>query len=770
MSMYHRRKQRFSEGTCRQNAVENEESSSGTAVNVDHPNRTDNEDLSIVISDGDDTELQEESILPKKRRRPPTLRKPSLVKRKITHMTEEEQLALAVKISQQEQTTQKKYTQEEEEELIKKAIEESLHSCQVTDTPISEAEDEVANETSSRKEQLSLNNHNEETHSPKESTLSEDTSKSPVVLLQRLSQDIVESSSVILSPNCKDPVSCIENRLQTPLSPCYSRDYVKFSPAKEVPLSPVFPKRPPLSCRLVPCRLFQEKSASAEKLVDDLDDHCTHCSESPQMDSSVGPTSCSQGESSSQNYLGSTNCLSTDKSKKIDCKDSSSADRSEGRSDMQNQSGSKVHYYWGIPFCPRGVDPSEYTKVILCQLEVYQKHLKSAQRQLLHKMDYGQPIHLADSGQESLKEDTQKSNNPEDAEDGASEDDTQKLEEDEKEDSSDSQETLERSSKRQKVVHSPAQTVLENDHCCSSPSGDKDNAKALFTKRQPSECAGVASVAPGESAVSPTAVRNDRHLMAHTEIAQEEEITVCPETQPNSARQEESDEDTAEVTEKPPESQACISTETFDEEIICLDKMFPKYVACPMCGSNFPRTQIERHAAFCDGTDGQQEMTVLRSRNKLTRKSQESSAVSIAPGDSGKCEKCYLCKSLVPLKDYQVHVDKCLQTAVLETQGSQRLRSNKEYPGSSCGLINMLEQSESLTGTVNNASEPLHLSPPSQEHDDSFGSEQLNLSDSPIRSFVSISEATDCLVDFKKQFSRHPSRRRPSRQGRRRRV
>ncbi|KAG8578575.1 hypothetical protein GDO81_010536 [Engystomops pustulosus] len=271
-------------------------------------------------------------------------------------------------------------------------------------------------------------------------------------------------------------------------------------------------------------------------------------------------------------------------------------------------------------------------------------------------------------------------------------------------------------------------------------------------------------------AVSPTVVRNDRHLMAHTEIAQEEEITVCPETQPNSARQEESDdEDTAEVTEKPPESQACISTETFDEEIICLDKMFPKYVACPMCGSNFPRTQIERHAAYCDGTDGQQEMTVLRSRNKLTRKSQESSAVSIAPGDSGKCEKCYLCKSLIPLKDYQVHVDKCLQTAVLETQGSQRLRSNKEYPGSSCGLINMLEQSESLTGTVNNASEPLHLSPPSQGHDDS-GSEQLNLSDSPIRSFVSISEATDCLVDFKKQFSRHPSRRRPSRQGRRRRV
>lgn len=54
--------------------------------------------------------------------------------------------------------------------------------------------------------------------------------------------------------------------------------------------------------------------------------------------------------------------------------------------------GGTVHYYWGIPFCPAGVDPNEYTSVILCQLEVYQKSLKMAQRQLFKKRGFGEPV------------------------------------------------------------------------------------------------------------------------------------------------------------------------------------------------------------------------------------------------------------------------------------------------------------------------------------------------------------------------------------------
>lgn len=54
--------------------------------------------------------------------------------------------------------------------------------------------------------------------------------------------------------------------------------------------------------------------------------------------------------------------------------------------------GGTVHYFWGIPFCPAGVDPNQYTKVILCQLEVYQKSLKMAQRQLFKKREFGEPV------------------------------------------------------------------------------------------------------------------------------------------------------------------------------------------------------------------------------------------------------------------------------------------------------------------------------------------------------------------------------------------
>lgn len=774
--MHHRRKQRFSEGTCSQYTVDNEESALEPTINADPENGTDNKESSIVISD-DDVELLDESTLPKKRRRHPLQRKPLALRRKIAHMTEEEQMALAVEISQQEQTKQENYTQEEEDELIKKAIEESLNNSQVPDITTSVKKDEVTNETPSGKEQhFSLNDLKEGPHLSEVSKLSSgDSTKGPVVLLQRLSQEIVESSSVILSPNCKDPVSCIEERLQSPLSPCISSDFVKMSPAKGLALSPVFPKKAPCPSRLIPCRLFQERSLSTDRLVDDLDDQCTHCSESSQRDSSsVLPTS--QEENSYQNDWASTKNLYTDKAKKIDCEETSSVDSIKNvdcRSDRPHQSGGIVQYYWGVPFCPKGVDPSEYTKVILCQFEVYQKSLKSAQRKLLHKVDYGQPIHLAASSQESVKEDTQGNISHEDTEDGLAEDDTQKAEEGEKDhgDDSDCQETPHISSKRQKISQSPSKTVLENDHCSASQ-GDKDNGKTLFPKLLPSECSGGAEVAPGEGAVSPTAVRNDRHLMEHTEIAQEEEITICPETQPSPAKQEESDkEDQTDVMEIAPVPQTCISSEPSDEEIICLDKTFSKNVACPMCGCNFSRTQIERHAAYCDGTNEEQKMTVLRSRNKLMRRSDKSSAVSITSADSGKCEKCYLCKSVVPLKDYQAHVDNCLQTAVLETQGSQRLRSIKEYSGPNCRLLSMLEQSESsLAEASSNAPEPPTLSPPREEHGDSFSSEHLNLSDSPIRSFVSISEATDCLVDFKKQFSRQPSSRRSFRRGKRRRM
>ncbi|XP_032826357.2 BRCA1-A complex subunit RAP80 [Petromyzon marinus] len=54
--------------------------------------------------------------------------------------------------------------------------------------------------------------------------------------------------------------------------------------------------------------------------------------------------------------------------------------RTLGRDDV-------VNYYWGVPFCPAGLNPDEYTSVILCQLQTYAAVAKQQQRRLLRKAD-----------------------------------------------------------------------------------------------------------------------------------------------------------------------------------------------------------------------------------------------------------------------------------------------------------------------------------------------------------------------------------------------
>ncbi|XP_078267900.1 BRCA1-A complex subunit RAP80 isoform X2 [Rhinoraja longicauda] len=51
-----------------------------------------------------------------------------------------------------------------------------------------------------------------------------------------------------------------------------------------------------------------------------------------------------------------------------------------------------VNYFWGIPFCPTGLDPDQYTRVLLCQLQAYERCLKRAQSRSLIKADFGPPL------------------------------------------------------------------------------------------------------------------------------------------------------------------------------------------------------------------------------------------------------------------------------------------------------------------------------------------------------------------------------------------
>nr|XP_054345577.1 BRCA1-A complex subunit RAP80 isoform X7 [Pongo pygmaeus] len=256
-----------------------------------------------------------------------------------------------------------------------------------------------------------------------------------------------------------------------------------------------------------------------------------------------------------------------------------------------------------------------------------------------------------------------------------------------------------------------------------------------------------------------------------------EEITVCPETQLS-------------------------SSETFDLErrvspgsrdildgvrIIMADKE----VSCPLCDQRFPPTKIERHAMYCNGLMG--EDTVLTRRQKEAKMKSDSGTAAQTSLDIDKNEKCYLCKSLVPLREYQCHVDSCLQLAkadqgdgpqgsgracsTVEGKRQQRLRNPKEKGHSEGRLLSFLEQSEhktsdadiksSETGAFRVPSPGMEEAGCSREMESSFTHHDLN--ESPVKSFVSISEATDCLVDFKKQVTVQPGSRTRTKAGRGRR-
>ncbi|KAM4748818.1 BRCA1-A complex subunit RAP80 [Rhinophrynus dorsalis] len=726
------------------------------------------EDPFIVISDSEREEMKEENVVQKKRAQPLLDRRRISVKRRIAQMTEEEQLALAVKMSEQE-ANHINYSHEEEDELMRKAIEESLHCCRVSEplNQVTVQKIDMNKDSPSVKEHMPTEEHAEEPPLSQCSALSgHSMTKSPMVMLKRLSQDIVDSSSVILSPNCRDPFSGKESGLP---SSCLSStsDFVDMSPVKRLALSPVFPKRSPCKLNLVPRKLFEVSSPSTVMMKEGIDDQCSHCSETSEQDSTpLLPSSfhsvvlSDEGSQQSDRVYDDTLCNGDSILLELTKGANLSISQSSAQS-QKKQNDSTVQYYWGVPFCPKGEDPNAYTQVILCQLEVYQKSLKRAQRRLLHKMDFGEPVQMEapplqgiDQGKADSQEDSEELNDVHlrtqaESEEAVAED-------------SDKLVAQRVSIRRRNLLETPVNSTLEE----KSPIPTQDElapsgSQVLFAEDLAGESVGVAPEPVCESSASPTAETNARSPAVPSEdVKEDDEITVCPETQPSPA---EATTDRNEVTvlaliHSPP--QTSISCVPPPEEAESVEPGCPQDVECPLCGQHFHPSKIELHAAYCDGTSksDKQDMTALRNRQKLTRKNFASPGDLLPSLESGKCEKCYLCKSLVPLREYQRHVDSCLQTAVLETQSSRRLRSTKENTGQEGRLLSMLEQSESMSAEASsNAPEPdyMSISPIREEQTASLDT----LSDSPIRSFVSISEAKDCLVDFKQQFSRQPSSR-----------
>ncbi|XP_073850907.1 BRCA1-A complex subunit RAP80 isoform X7 [Macaca fascicularis] len=300
---------------------------------------------------------------------------------------------------------------------------------------------------------------------------------------------------------------------------------------------------------------------------------------------------------------------------------------------------------------------------------------------------------------------------------------------------------------------------------------------------------------PASQSVAPLTSKRSLVLVPESSA---EEITVCPETQLSSSETFDLEREVSPGSREILDGVRIIMTdkevgnkEDAKKEVPISIFSSSNQVSCPLCNQSFPPTKIERHAMYCNGLMG--EDTVLTRRQKEAKTKSDSGTAAQTSLDIDKNEKCYLCKSLVPFREYQCHVDSCLQLAkadqgdgpegsgracsTVEGKRQQRLRNPKEKGHSEGRLLSFLEQSEhktsdadiksSETGAFRVPSPGMEEAGCSREMQSSFTHRDLN--ESPIKSFVSISEATDCLVDFKKQVTVQPGRRTRTKVGRGRR-
>ncbi|KAM4677517.1 BRCA1-A complex subunit RAP80 isoform 2-T3 [Discoglossus pictus] len=637
--MARKRRKSLSEGSSKEEYTQDDaipqDSSEG---NVGKKQRV--QEPCIVISDSDGEAAKEENGLQEKRGKLALDRRKTLAKRRIAQMSEEEQLALAVKMSEQE-ANHVNYSVEEEDELLRKAIEESLHCCGVSEFPERAVEEKIDKETAS--EHVSAVDPAEELPLSQQSDISsQGVSKSPVVILKRLSQDIVESNSVILSPN-RDPF------LKTEF-PSNRNDFLTMSPLKTLALSPVFPRKSPCRLGLVPRKLFDGTTHSSSNFTEDLDDQCSHCSESSQQDStpvlSSPPQSISTEEQGTLNRgTGENIAFCSENSNMPETKESATVTHSQDTVQFSNQGHmGAVHYYWGVPFCPKGEDPNSYTQVILCQLEVYQKSLKRAQRQLLNKMTFGEPVQLASSSlrrSERGRGDSQESCSQEESDDVKEESPLPRPAESEGEGAEGSEKSVTPLSSRRKQlfdspVHSPQ---VEGNSSASQNEPSPSNSQTPLAKFKPGEDEEPDLVPLCENVVS-TNTEGDKSPVVQSDVSLDEaELTICPETQPSPIKEEISQRNEsivlAEIHSIPKTS--LLSVPHSDEDA-SLNLSCPPDVECPLCGQQFSPSQIEMHAAYCDGTskEDKQEMTVLRPRQKIARSNLAGPSEVLPPPDSGK--------------------------------------------------------------------------------------------------------------------------------------
>ncbi|KFU92924.1 BRCA1-A complex subunit RAP80, partial [Chaetura pelagica] len=614
-------------------------------------------DAFIVISDSDgEQESKEESGLQKKRTKQQLDRTKFAAKRKIAQMTEEEQFALALKMSEQE-ARQVNCREEEEEELLRKAIAESLNSCQPSDS--SDATPQLSAELLGTRGQsqptekegseilgglaLFPDTPRSECSSHSQSAGADgngqmDVARSPLVVLRSIQHNCVSREEP-----ARDKVKVTSRSWQ--LTP--RRLFTSFSSSSEA--TGHEPKEQPL-----PCTGHSTGEASASSSATLWKSWTTEQCSSP------GRSGGGAEQNEVFNSIPELCVLNATEEKH-----------------KQEESRETVHYYWGIPFCPKGVDPNQYTKVILCQLEVYQKSLKQAQRQLLHKKEFGNPVVPSSSlSQNELGKGEQISREngvADDTEDGDL--DGQK--------ESESNTWLLPSKRRE--AESPGHSMEEEKNSTSDDEPTTSYRQAsqvlpaedIHEHGEPMQTAQRFSyyiyILNSTSVLTPLGSKRSPEIA--TENSAEEEISVCPETQPSPLEAVEAEREELCLGSGEAPIQAGGNGDAGRAVSEC-SPAAAAHVSCPLCDRGFPAAEIELHAMYCNGVLGEEaggESPVLTRRQREARSKSASGESGPTTLDTDKFEKCYLCKSLVPLLQYQRHVDSCLQAA-RQAQGTRRLR------------------------------------------------------------------------------------------------
>ncbi|XP_072302104.1 uncharacterized protein uimc1 [Eucyclogobius newberryi] len=384
-----------------------------------------------------------------------------------------------------------------------------------------------------------------------------------------------------------------------------------------------------------------------------------------------------------------------------------------------------VHYYWGVPFCPRGLDPSDYTKVIVAQLEVYEKSLKWAQRSLLPKVTWGQPILPRPENSPSAE-----SNSPQtllqarrsrrrrgNAKDPQSDEEEETQRSQEEEADEETREEMRKEARKETQEEERKETREESDCevCPETQLSDDDRTQELT---------------PPPQALVRSPEVEAMQAGSPSEAEQEEPMEAGPESRPE--------------PEKPPAPLHSKPAEVGSEPLRS-ESPDPGPVQCPLCQRGFPSDQIEMHAAFCDGEPAAHDRVSPKPRRKRARREEA--------GDHHDhelaLEKCYICHRSVPIREYGRHTEKCLQRRAPRAAATVRLLSALDQS-------EQKDPSEAGPSGPSGPSGPRALQPQEvidliDDDDDEDSVSLIRVSDSPIRSFTSISEAQDCLIDFSSQ-------------------